>query len=348
MKILYGVQGTGNGHIARARAMAKCLASQGLEVDYLFTGRDDKQYFSMESFGDYQTRAGLSFVTQNGRLNLGKTLLNNNLWHFYRDVNQLDLSKYDLLLNDFEPVSAWAAKKSNLASISISHQNAFRYSVPIKGASWLDKLVIEHFAPAKHHIGLHWYHFDQPILPPIIHTEQGRWGEEEYVLVYLPFESLYDITELLLRFSNQQFVCYHPQISEPKVVANIQYYPPSLSAFQSHLRRCEGVIANGGFELPSEALTLGKKLLLKPLNGQFEQITNAATLEGLGLASCMEILDASAVRAWLDEDHAECVNYPDVAAAVVNWIKQGNWEDQSSLTESLWDKVDFPSYAINV
>lgn len=348
MKILYGVQGTGNGHIARARAMAKCLAREGLEVDYLFTGRDEDQYFAMESFGDYQTRVGLSFATHKGRVDLGKTFVSNNLWQFWRDVRQLDLSQYDLLLNDFEPVSAWAAKKQNIPSISISHQNAFRYSVPMKGASWLDKLVIQHFAPATHHIGLHWYHFDQPILPPIIHTDHGNSAEEAYVLVYLPFESLADITELLLRFSNQQFVCYHPQVNEPQVIENIHCFPLSLCEFQSHLKRCEGVIANGGFELPSEALTLGKKLLLKPLDGQFEQISNAATLEGLGLASCMDILDASVVRRWLDEDSAESVHYPDVAAAIVSWIKQGEWEDQSALTASLWEKVDFPSYVINV
>ncbi|WP_275451435.1 glycosyltransferase family protein, partial [Photobacterium sanctipauli] len=60
MKILYGVQGTGNGHISRAREMARALASQGAEVDYLFSGRPADQYFDMEGFGDYQTRRGLT------------------------------------------------------------------------------------------------------------------------------------------------------------------------------------------------------------------------------------------------------------------------------------------------
>ena len=55
MKILYGVQGTGNGHIARARAMSKCLAEAGMEVEYLFTGRDESKYFCMEQFGDFQS-----------------------------------------------------------------------------------------------------------------------------------------------------------------------------------------------------------------------------------------------------------------------------------------------------
>ncbi|KJY85441.1 glycosyltransferase [Vibrio galatheae] len=348
MKILYGVQGTGNGHIARARAMAKCLAEAGLEVDYLFTGREQSKYFSMEQFGAYQTRRGLSFATDKGKVNYFKTCTSNNLVQFWQDVNQLDLSHYDLVLNDFEPVSAWASKQQGVPSISISHQNAFRYSVPLKGASWLDKQVIHYFAPADHHIGLHWYHFDQPILPPIVHTHKAEATEEAFVLVYLPFESIADITELLLRFTSQHFVCYHPEIIEPKVIDNIEFMPLGLQSFQLHLNRCKGVIANGGFELPSEALTLGKKLLLKPLTGQFEQVSNVATLEDLGLATCMEILDASVVRKWLDESSAESVNYPDVAKAIVDWIKQGNWEDKSTLTEHLWEKVDFPSYVTNL
>ena len=345
MKILYGVQGTGNGHIARARAMSQSLSEHGFEVDFLFTGRAEDKYFSMDVFGEYQTRKGLSFITQGGKVDYWQTALKNNLWRFWQDVQSLDLTSYDLVLNDFEPVSAWAAKQQNVPIISISHQNAFRYSVPLVGASWIDKQVINHFAPADHHIGLHWYHFDQPILPPIIHTQRTSYEPEPFILVYLPFENIDDITDLLLRFTSQQFVCFHPEVMEENQVDNIDFSPLSLDKFQSSLARCNGVIANGGFELPSEALTLGKKLLLKPLSGQFEQVSNVATLEELGLASSMDILDAAVVRRWLDEASAESVNYPNVADALVAWIKRGDWNDTSKLTESLWDKVDLPSYA---
>lgn len=66
------------------------------------------------------------------------------------------------------------------------------------------------------------------------------------------------------------------------------------------LAGCRGVISNAGFELASEALTLGKKLLVKPLGGQFEQLTNGKTLEMMGLATLMDVLDANLVRTWLD------------------------------------------------
>lgn len=297
MKILYGVQGTGNGHIARARAMSHAFKEHDVEVDFLFSGRAPEKYFSMEAFGDYQTRRGFTFITEKGSVNYAKTALNNNLVQFFKEVKQLDLSSYDLIINDFEPVTAWAARQQNKPSIGISHQNAFRYPVPLKGASWLDKSVIEYFAPSQHHLGLHWHHFDQPLLPPIVHTVDSQAENDDFVLVYLPFESIEDISDLLFHFNQQAFICYHPDVIECEQVENIELRPLCHSNFQHHLHRCSGVIANGGFELPSEALSLGgKKLLLKPLAGQFEQQSNVATLEDLGLAMSMESLDISAVR----------------------------------------------------
>lgn len=344
MKILYGVQGTGNGHIARARAMAEAFKNTSAEVDFLFSGRDANKYFSMEEFGNYQVRRGFTFQFNQGQISYLQTALNNNPVQIMREVRELDLSQYDLVLNDFEPVSAWAAKRQQKSIIGISHQNAFRYPVPLKGASWLDKQIMQRFAPADHYLGLHWYHFDQPILPPIVHTTQQVMQSQDFVLVYLPFESVDQICELLFRFANHSFICYHPNVIEDEVIENVELRPLSHRHFQYHLHCCSGVIANGGFELPSEALSLGKKLLLKPLIGQFEQQSNVATLETLGLASAMDFLDASAVRKWLDEKQAERVVYPNVAQAIVEWVLQGNWDEQQYLCDELWQQVDFPSY----
>ncbi len=44
MKILYGVQGTGNGHISRANAMFDAFrAHPELEITWLLSGRDKEQ-----------------------------------------------------------------------------------------------------------------------------------------------------------------------------------------------------------------------------------------------------------------------------------------------------------------
>ena len=43
MRILYGVQGTGNGHITRARTMLPALQAAGIDVDFVFSGRPSER-----------------------------------------------------------------------------------------------------------------------------------------------------------------------------------------------------------------------------------------------------------------------------------------------------------------
>ncbi|ANO31998.1 glycosyltransferase [Vibrio breoganii] len=346
MKILYGVQGTGNGHIARARAMAEAFKNRdGIQVDFVFSGREREKYFSMESFNGYRSFSGLTFNSHCGKVDYLKTATNNNLVELFQDINSLNVKDYDLVLNDFEPISAWAAKKHKVPCIGISHQNAFRFQVPKKGFGLMDKTIIHHFAPSDFQLGLHWYHFEQPILPPIVHTcAQGAVTEEAFILVYLPFEDLKQVADLLQRFSDHSFRCYHPDVRDADDIGNVQFRPLSFSSFQRDLSRCQGVIANGGFELPSEALSLGKKLLLKPLNGQFEQQSNVATLEYLGLGSAMLELEAGTIRKWLGEQKPDPIRYPDVAGAISDWVIEGDWHQQEALSQKLWKKVDFPSH----
>ncbi|WP_341502267.1 MJ1255/VC2487 family glycosyltransferase [Gallaecimonas sp. GXIMD4217] len=344
MRILYGVQGTGNGHITRARVMAKALAERNVKVDYLFSGRPAEAFFDMEPFGDYRIRKGLTFVTANGRVQLGQTLRQSRLLQFRRDIRELDLSGYDLVLNDFEPVSAWAARRQQVPCIGISHQAAFLQPIPKDGENLVARLLMRHFAPVDVEMGVHWYHFGHKLLPPIIedHGHQGPLKHDK-VVVYLPFEALDQVVALLENFPDYEFHCYHPD-ARHEDRGHIHLRPPSRHQFPRDLAEAVGVMANGGFELPSEALKLGKKLLLKPLHGQFEQLSNVLTLRQLGLASVMYELSAVDLDAWLELPPAQPINYPNVAEALVDWVLAGAWDDHEQLCQSLWRQVAFPSY----
>ncbi len=74
MRILFGVQGTGNGHISRSRTLARALRARGLEVDYLFSGRPADGYFEMAEFGDYRAFPGITFVSHEGAISGWRTL----------------------------------------------------------------------------------------------------------------------------------------------------------------------------------------------------------------------------------------------------------------------------------
>ena len=108
--------------------------------------------------------------------------------------------------------------------------------------------------------------------------------------------------------------------------------------------KSSGVICNAGFELPSEAVYLGKKLLVKPLKGQFEQVSNAMTLEMLKLGRTMETLDIDTVDDWLSARDGRPVNFPDVADHIAEWIMGGNWDDTKTLVKETWEASDSPPY----
>ncbi|UIP27604.1 MJ1255/VC2487 family glycosyltransferase [Photobacterium sp. TLY01] len=349
MKILYGVQGTGNGHISRAREMARAFDQLGVSVDFHFSGRPAEDYFDMACFGDYRTSKGLTFITEHGKVNQWQTFRRNSLLNFWQEVKAMDLSGYDLVINDFEPVSAWAARRQGIPSLGLSHQSAFLYDVPKEGESWLDRRLIRFFAPTDQPLGLHWYHFGAPILPPIVPQSTGLAVQSDgAILVYLPFEALDQVLAMLTRFSAVTFYCYHPSVRQDYQQDNVQVCALSRTGFHQRLAVCDGVIANGGFELPSEAIALGKKLLLKPLQGQYEQLSNVATLELMGLAVGMHSLDAAALRNWLDSHSPGQVIWPDVALAVARWLQEENRPPVEALCQSLWEPVSFPEPVLEI
>jgi hypothetical protein len=102
------------------------------------------------------------------------------------------------------------------------------------------------------------------------------------------------------------------------------------------------VIGNAGFELASEAMTLGKKLLVKPLLGQFEQLANVAALQLLAAAESMNTLDSAVLKRWLKSPSPKPIAYPQVGDALVNWLKAGDWQHPEELCLDLWSQVDLP------
>lgn len=342
MRILYGVQGTGNGHISRARAMAEAFRELDVEVDYLFSGRDPERYFDMQAFGQYQCRDGLTFAAGNGRVRFLATLKNNRLGRFWKDVSELDLSPYDLLLTDFEPVTAWAGRLQKKRVIGLGHQYAFHHAVPQHASSILQRAIIRHFAPVDIALGLHWHQFGQEILPPIapVGNAHGEVQAGQY-LVYLPFESVEDVNALLRHFPGYQFCSYHPEAT-PGQHGHVNWHRPDREGFLRALHEAEGVICNAGFELASEVLQLGRKLLVKPLAGQSEQLSNALALSMLGYAGTMRTLDSARLGNWFASGRSVRLEYPDVAAAVARWLKDGATASVRDLADRLWSESVLP------
>ena len=205
----------------------------------------------------------------------------------------------------------------------------------------LRKSLIKNYAPADTYLGVHWQPFAENIIPPFIaHHDHGNpVAVMNKVLVYLPFESLESIVDYLKDFPEKEFYCYHPD-AKNKSMGNIHLRPPSRTHFLNDLANTSGVIGNAGFELASEALKLGKKLLLKPLNGQFEQGENAQTLRSMGMAHVMNYLNPQALDDWNNAPQNKQINFPSDPEPLVNWLLQKQWHKTQLLHKGLWGSVN--------
>ncbi|MBB3048022.1 uncharacterized protein (TIGR00661 family) [Litorivivens lipolytica] len=339
MKILYGVQGTGNGHVSRARMMASHFTRRGVQVDFLFSGRAPERYFDMECFGHYQTRTGLSFVSHQGSISYLRTVAQSHPIRFLQEIRELDVSGYDVILTDFEPITAWAGKLQNRPVIGIGHQYAFHHpGVPRSKGDILSRFILRCFAPVTTGLGLHWSDFGGPIVPPIINPAvSSRVGNS--VLVYLPFEDQSRVTRLLKQIPDTRFIQYSPDLVDGRD-DNVDTRKTSLAGFKQDLQSSRAVICNAGFELISECLYLGKAVLAKPVTGQGEQIANAMALSQLNYADILHSLEHKPIANWLNALPVRTpVTYPDVAAALVDWVLSGEWHNTESLSKDLWKKT---------
>ena len=320
MKILFAIQGTGNGHISRAREIVPLLQQYG-EVDLLVSGTEADVSLTQPLTYKFH---GFSFVfgTHGGVDNWAtyKRMDLRQLWH---DTKNLPLEQYNLIINDFEPVSAWACKFQKIPSVSLSHQCAFispNSPRPLKWnyAEWLFK----YYSPTTYHIGFHFERYDSFIHTPVIRSEirNLKTSNEGHYTVYLPAYDDKALTRLLNKtgnvewhiFSKRQKISYREQ--------NVQIFPVNNEAFNKSLAGCEGLLTGGGFEGPAEALFLKKKVIMIPMKGQYEQQCNALAASKLGVPVINEINDGFIynINNWIRDDKVVQVNFPDETAAIVD------------------------------
>ncbi|MCW8997507.1 MAG: hypothetical protein OQK04_02165, partial [Kangiellaceae bacterium] len=332
MKILYAVQATGNGHITRARIMAQAFKQLEIEVDWIFSGRSEEELFDMEIFENYRSYPGLTFAIKNGRISNLATLFKNNILRFIRDMRSIEFNGYDIVINDFEPITAWAARLQKVKTTGISHQMSFKKRIPISGKNFIANLVLKNFAPVTNPIGLHWNDFGQSLLPPIIESNNKLAGDSlTQILVYFPFCPEKDLIEWFKPFSGYNFHIFHG-CDSPSGYEHINFYHFSRENFQQKQSECSGIITGAGFELPSEAIQMGHKLLLYPLNGQMEQQSNALALEQIERANIIHNFSHKDLAAWLKLPKHQPTPYPDVALELAKWLVNPKSESLESLS----------------
>ncbi|MFY8097890.1 MAG: glycosyltransferase family protein [Flavobacterium sp.] len=298
MKILYAFQKTGNGHIARAQEIIPILQKIGT-VDLLTSGNQSQLDIPFKINYNFN---GISLVyNKKGKVSYLKTLLQNNYWKFFKNVFQLHVNSYDIIINDFEPVSAWASKLKGGNCISLSHQASllFENTPKPKKTDLISRLILKLYAPCKIKYGFHFKSYHPNLFPPVIRGKIKQLkpqSSEGNFVVYLPAFSDEKIIKTLSKIPVNWHI-FSRYTSTEFYVNNCSVNPINEEDFLFKLNHCEGVLCHAGFELPAETLYLNKKLLVIPIKKQLEQEYNALALKKLGVLT-LEKLDTNLIDLW--------------------------------------------------
>jgi len=318
MKILYAIQGTGNGHISRAREIVPLLQKYG-ELDLVISGTEAEMKLPQPV---KYTFHGFSFVFgSKGGVDKWATYKLMNLKQLWKDMHAIPLKEYDLIINDFEPVTAWACKLQKIESVSLSHQCSFVSKKTPRPRWSVAELLLKYYAPTNHCIGFHFDRYDTFINTPVIRSEIRNLEPRNlgHYTVYLPAYDDKTLVKYLSKvdvpwqiFSKRQKIAY--------TEGNVQVNPVNNEAFNLSVANCEGLLTGGGFEGPAEALFLQKKLMMIPMADQYEQECNALAASKLGVPVVNEINDqfVPKLKAWVENDHRVIVNFPDETAAIID------------------------------
>lgn len=338
MRILYAIQGTGNGHLSRANDIIPVLQKHGV-LDILISGTQADLSLPFEI--KYKLK-GLSFVFgKKGGVDLLDTYRKMDTKNFWREVKTLPIENYDLVINDFEPVSAWAAKLNNVACVGLSHQAAVLSTSAPKPAKkdWKGSQILKHYAPVNKSYGFHFKRYEENIFTPVIRdlVREQKTTDKGHYTVYLPAYSDHKLIKKLANFPDTKWEIFSKHTDKNYSRKNVDIKKINNEDFIKSMASSKGVLCGAGFETPAEALFLGKKLLVVPMKNQYEQHCNAASLKEMGVTVLKNLKPKrfEKINEWLLSQQPIQVNYPNVTEDILNKLILDHLEKSELATAKL-------------
>lgn len=313
-KILYGVMGVGYGHSSRADTISSILEE---EHEILFLSSNGA-YDYLSNIGKNVAKIhGFNFAIKENRIEYVKTFYKNamnasdTIMATGKVIEICKEFKPDIIISDFEPFSAIASKFLRKPLISIDHQHVISrtkidyprmHSKNYQVSRFVSDNIVNH---ANYYI-ISSFFFPEitkkntVIIPPLVRKEvlEVKATQEEYTLIYMPYEGNKNFFELLRNIENEEFIIYGAK--KESIEGNLHFKEISKEGFIKDLSAAKAVISNGGYSLISESLYLKKPVLAVPLLGQFEQVLNAYYLEKLSYGKYYEDLDEIKIIGFLN------------------------------------------------
>ena len=337
MKIFYAVQATGNGHISRAMELLPHLQQYG-SVDIFLSG--DNSHLPLDAEVKFRSKGLSLYYNCTGGLDYWQMAKGLQPLRLRQEIRDLPVEKYDLVINDFEYITAAACQRKNVQSINFGHQASFQSTAtprPEKRSA-AGEWVLKNYAKASKYVGLHFKKYDDFIFTPVIKRDilSAEPLDLGYVTVYLPSYCQAQLIEIFQQFRDVQFEIFSGQVNKLTRYENITFLPVNKSLFNQSLIYCSGIITGGGFETPAEALHLRKKIMSIPIRSQYEQQCNAAALKELGV-TCLKKIDenfSAHFHDWMNATSTIEVDYSNSIPEALDYLFGKTMEKEMEYAES--------------
>ncbi|GEM_PF-607588 len=299
VRIVYGVQSTGKGHLSRFLGLKPLLDRDGHELLVIVTGFHEPPDYFFSAVGSSRVERfrGLSTIEDGvGGVSKRRTL-NAFARHFPRLLESLrrahvQIGKFDpdVIVSDFDPITGSPLVAPGVLKIGIGNQPVLshpdiehlaglkmeRFNVQLVSALFTSGVDVR--------LGCHFYPSPKclpPILrPDLIHAEPENRG---HLVVYHSFRGLLGPVVGYARRHPEREIHVYGYPSRPWGAPPNVRFETEPDRFLDDLASCDAYVGTSGFQAICEAFYLGKKLVAQPIEGHYEQKWNAAQLELHGM-----------------------------------------------------------------
>ncbi|WP_209330700.1 glycosyltransferase family protein [Lunatimonas salinarum] len=317
MRFLFIIQGEGRGHMTQAIALYDMLRHSEQEVCQVIIGtsrRREVPCYVVEKFKcSVKLIESPNFVTDHAKksIRLGQTIWKNTLKLpvFLNSLQTLDRivcdSQPDVIINFYDFLAGIYNGLYNprMRFVSIGHQYlAAHPSFPWASGSRLKRLLFQAANRitswgADQRIALSFRELpsihvpiDLKIWPPLLRKQvlEACPLPGDYLLVYIVnpgyLTDIYHMAKQFPELSIEVFLDLSETATHKVPSSNIRLHALDDQKFITYMSGCRGLVCTAGFESISEALFLGKPVMVVPVSGQYEQACNAldTKLSGAG------------------------------------------------------------------
>jgi len=300
VRIVYGVQSTGRGHLSRLLGLKPLFDRDGHELLVIVSGFDEPPSYFFEALRDVRCERfrGLSTV-ENGSGGVAKAATMKAVARhlpalfesFHRAHGLISAFTPDLIVSDFEPITGSPFVVPGTFKVGIGNEAILSHGAAVRPPkARMDRfnvnIVRKLFTSGVDVLlGCHFYPLDDECLPPILRPEAFRVtvGDRGHLIVYHAYRGLLDpVLEYARRHPERPIVVYGEPLPSSGVPENVRHETDG-ARFIEDLATCEAYVGTAGFQSICEAFFFGKKIVVQPIAGHYEQLWNAAQIERHGM-----------------------------------------------------------------